>query len=477
MIALAAALVVQDHALTTYELGGRRQIVTFQDVSGDGRADLMILVVDAASTPARRWIQVHVAGESLPWPAEPTWTLEVPDTASALIYGDYAPGPGAEPCYLTPDGVIARGPFDAGPVPVIQARTFFRRASPTALPVWSWGTDLDGNGRADLVLPTPDGYTVYLQTDPGRFGKVTALDAGRTADTAVRRQPLQPSLLTLERTLPRLWETDVDSNGTIDLVAFDGPRLRLYFQDPAAGFGPAAVARVPSLAVGGGPGVDTVASTEFADIDRDGNQDLLVVRVQGPPDALTSTLHLCFGSGYGIFREDSSLSFDGIARSPTLVDLDGDGCRDLVTQVTRADLKQEILSTLTGQVAVEYRLCRFQPERRTFERVSHQETLRVRRSAFGLGGPAAVERLEFRGDWTGDGRIDRTRLATDGALEIFAGIRRADGGIGFTPAPVAAYRLGRLPKQTHYGDYNADGRMDLLTEDDDSVGLLLSTKD
>lgn len=479
-----------DHDWITFELAGRRIASTFQDLDGDGRQDLVIVTIDDREPSPQRWLQIHRAEADRSLPKDPSQRLAVPAIAATLIFGNHTADAGIEIGFLAPDGVYVypkQGATLLEPATkLIHTRTFFRAPSASSLPIWSWGTDLDGDGLYDLLVPTPDGYTVYLQSEAGRYGRVTRLESGVPADQALERvlvtdataehKSLESYALTVRRTLPRLFEADIDSNGTRDLVAFHGEWIRTFFQNPGGAFAAASgvAERVPTLLTRPGNDLDKATSAQFLDIDGDGNVDLIVTKVRGTLDDLKSFITIHFGSGYGIYREDYVFELGGISTSPGFVDFNGDGCADVVTHVTRADTLGKMLSSFWGDVEVSYKIYQFLPGERRFDRMSYQETIAVNKSAFDRGGLGQVSRLEFSTDWTGNGLIDKIRIDPDGRMRVYEGALSPEKRITFGQTPVYTRTLPRQPPSVYYADFNGDRKTDAMMLEPRGLGLLLS---
>lgn len=472
---LLALVLLQDRALIEFKTPAPRIAAHFMDADGDGRGDLLIVTGDGKV----RCVQIHRMTAEGSLPAEPDRTVDVPADAAALIFGEHTAAPGMEVCYLARDGVYVLPLDGAPPAKLIHARTFFQKPSPASMPIWSYGTDLDRNNLWDFVLPTPEGYVLYLQTEPGVYGRIVRLEAsGRAIDralapaSAVRIESMQPTALSVRRTLPRLFEADIDSDGRNDLTAFRGDRLHYYFQTPDGAFPTdgAVVERVRSLRTREGTDLDVVSAAQFGDIDGDGNVDLIVSKVRGAVDDLKSFITIHFGTGFGIFREDYEFELGGVTSAPGFLDVDGDGRLDVTAAVTRADKFGAVLDAIFGEVEIDYKIYQYRPDARGFDRMSYQETLAVKKAAFRLGASA---RLEFRVDWDGDGIVDKTHIRPDGTLNVHPGRLNAEKKIYFT-AREASHDLGSVPNFVYYGDFNNDKAMDVLIFDPGRTAMLLS---
>ncbi len=160
--------------------------------------------------------------------------------------------------------------------------------------------DLDGDGRADLVVGNVDGtLSVYLQTDfgftPDPLDRYAGLQAGGAAKPAF---------------------ADLDGDGSLDLVVWTESGVQVIGQvgvaftiDPLAGVG-GSIPNAPA----------------FADLDGDGDFDLVMGAQDGTLVAYENTV-----DGFSVFATNPFEGVDiGDSSSPSFADLDGDGDLDLV---------------------------------------------------------------------------------------------------------------------------------------------------
>ncbi len=196
----------------------------------------------------------------------------------------------------------APGRFDAAPLFLASAAT----ESPSSVTA----ADLDGDGDLDLASAgeRSDALTVFLQSAPGRFAAPLVLGG--------------PGTTTAPRSLAA---ADLDRDGDLDLVAAseETDRLTIFFQ-----VAPGRFELRPLLL--GGPGItDAPQWVAAADLDGDADQDL--VSANAGSDDLT----LFFQVAPGRFGSPPlALGGPGTMDAPRSVaaaDLDGDGDLDLVS--------------------------------------------------------------------------------------------------------------------------------------------------
>ncbi|MFN0244557.1 MAG: FG-GAP-like repeat-containing protein [Planctomycetota bacterium] len=170
--------------------------------------------------------------------------------------------------------------------------------------------DLDGDLDLDLVSANQagDNLAVFFQTSPGTFDPVpTTLGDASVSDGALK-----------------VAAADLDGDGDLDLVAAcqNTDALSIFFQTSPGKFG-----AVPLL-VGNSSITDSVVAVAAADIDHDGDVDL----VAGGNGADTLTVFL--QTSPGVFGVASVLGGPTVTNLPfsiALGDIDGDGDVDIVS--------------------------------------------------------------------------------------------------------------------------------------------------
>ena len=164
------------------------------------------------------------------------------------------------------------------------------------------GAPLDvGDVNGDL---DPD-LLVSLSTSTGDDELVALL--GRGDGTFV---PATPVARTSRRWLARL--ADVDGDGRLDVVGYDGTAVEVWFGDGAGGF-----AAGPSF-TSGTPVVELLA----IDLDHDGRADLVTRDAPDSPDS-GSAVRVRHGRGDGTFNPPGLVAGDATALAAANLDADG----------------------------------------------------------------------------------------------------------------------------------------------------------
>ncbi|MCZ6792047.1 MAG: VCBS repeat-containing protein [Planctomycetota bacterium] len=386
-------------------------------------------------------------------------------------------------------GKELRGPFGLRP-PLVGI------LAPTAIPAAVITSDVDGDGRLDVVLVERGtrAIVMFLQTTPGFFevrrfldasvGEprdlvATDLDGDGDVDIALVTDALplaSPGVAlffqegnldfianrqfipggTLLAQPSSLVAADLDGDGDVDLAISDADAgktaLTIFYRgNPPAGLGSCGATRSGYTPCSVGP-PQVARDLALADVDGDSRVDL----VTGHSDGFS----VFYGDGNGVFDQRVAQAAPGISlRSVAVGDIDGDGTLDLVGGDPDG-----------GQVIVARQIT---PE------------------AFELVSPAPLDPLLFRtpveirtADLDGNGRTDVVVADTgrpfdaDGAglivcLADSEGAFSSDVVRPLDPQAAAA----AIPRAVALADLDADGLIDLISVDDGSRELVIYLQD
>jgi uncharacterized protein YfaP (DUF2135 family) len=289
--------------------------------------------------------------------------------------------------------------------------------------------DFNGDGKADLAIANFNGNSVSVLLGNGDGSFQRHADYGTGSNTAF------------------VSIGDFNGDGKFDLVAsnFNENTISVLLGKGDGTFR----ARVDNSSGGFWP--DSVAVGDFND---DGKSDLAVVNCgscQSP--SREDTVGVLLGNGDGTFRKVVNYPTGTSPQSVIVVDVNGDGKPDLVvadscgTKGCEAGSVSVLLGNGDG----------------TFQPPMDFDT-----------GPGAVS--VATGDFNRDGKVDLVTANIGGnsnTVSILLG--NGDG----TFEPHVDYTTGRGPRSVAVGDFNGDGKADLVTADSahNAVSILLGNGD
>ena len=283
----------------------------FGDLDGDGDADLLVGIVGGAfgasgdpEPPLVRYAQT-APGRFTRFTDPPVSMLDV-GTASAPAAGDFD-GDGDLDLVIG----VESGPLRAFENTSSALRPVLRPRPPLALDARTalapTAADLDSDGRADLVVGGFDGSV--------RWYRRTGAFAFAPADTALARPPRA------QLAAPAL--ADVDGDGDLDLVVGEASGDLNFYRNAGTRAAPRFVLETEALV----PRAGRNAHPALADVDGDGDADLLVGTAEG---ALDFYLNVGTATSPRFERADApSLEAQPLA-APAFADADGDADPDVL---------------------------------------------------------------------------------------------------------------------------------------------------
>lgn len=345
-------------------LGVRRGSISFADVDGDGDQDLLLTGrrepgPGFSSRTARIFLNDGF-GEFSPNVPSPFKGVDQGTGTFADIDGDgdqdvLITGLGRDP-FVRPTTKLYTNDGSAGYTEVEE--TPFAKVSKSSVAF----ADVDGDGDQDVFIAGATGVlsesNLYLNDGSGTFTEIRDSDFNAAKESAVAFADVDgdndqdvlvsggaTSLYTNDGTgsFTEMTETpfvpfrrgsvdfaDIDGDGDQDVLitgeGFPDPDLQsdqfvlLYTNDGNGGF--TEVEETPFVGV-------FYSSADFADVDGDGDQDVLIIG--NPGGALEFISKLYLNDGSGVFTEVADTPFIGVSNgSVDFADVDGDGDQDVL---------------------------------------------------------------------------------------------------------------------------------------------------
>jgi hypothetical protein len=409
-----------------------RMLEAFAVRDAQGRGWLVALSAEGLPPDERRFATLLPRGDS-----EASIAIPVPQAAVALDVADVLPAPGPELLLL-----------EAARLRVLGANGARLRdvalAPPLPLPPRTRAL-----GRLDFVRSWSDGATpeALLPDVVGlRLVPLAGEAPARTLPLPVSAlygepqsgPPLRVGFFRAGLIWPSVFLADDDGDGAKDLVATTRYALTT-FRGGAGGLAakPSRTRRFPPFSFDDERRADSnLLLASLADLDGDGDADLIVHRTVGTlmGSRAETRVHANAGGGADPLGEPAgALTVEGGVASAELADLDGDGRAELVQSVLPFGVAQLARILVRSQAELELRVYGFGPGAIGTPQLRWSDELTL---PFDFRASRVTTLLpDFSGDYNGDGRRDLVYGDGDGAARIRLG-RASGGGFGDEVAEV-----------------------------------------
>ncbi len=492
ILALAAAAPGQERfarVATAQPSGGAEALAACQgDVDGDGRDDLIVAAREEEKGRTRALLVWRRPPEDRPFAATPDLRLDLPADVVAFAAGDVHEDPGLEVVLFAAGGVFAwRTGAEGRERLVKRAACDFLFQYPSPRDIFTFEPalrDVDGDGRADLVLPEPGGFKIVFQErgedgvarferssdlsippelDPpsssGEGGLLRVRERGGRARVEFKLpfptsdgDAGDPPYLDVDDAVPSAQLADWDADQDQDIVAQTTTHLLVWLQDRRAFRAAPDLALPLPVKADRARRLDISYSAQLADLDLDGHTDCVVfagdqqakeVRTQvlvylqgsGPDRGRPAPAPPLFGSE-GLPR--SLLVLAGFVGAPDLVDLDGDRRPDLVAAVVRPDLIDKLREG--DRKVIEAQVHAWLNTGQGFQR-QPALSFQVEVPAEALQGARRRMAARFLGDLDGDGYADLLLRSEPDRLRVFTGRPGGRGTFILGKEPVWELRI------------------------------------
>ncbi|MBW2244779.1 MAG: VCBS repeat-containing protein [Deltaproteobacteria bacterium] len=414
------------------EFPGKIEDHLLADVDGDGRLD--VLVVHAAAGD-RYDYRLAVCRQQVEKKFDGCEILDLPDDVRAFDVGNVDPAPGAEFVAVTASGVFWSA-FEKERLGsrhrLAEVPSVFAGTDPDIPRPLDVLFDLDGDGRDELLLPSQAG-PVWVKPDGKRQlfespAVVLYRLANRSADVNAALRSGFQSRVTSEMNTPDVHVFDWNGDGRLDVVTQLDNILRIFLQDETGGLPgqPSRTLERSTLAENELDSSFTGEVTSFAQLDLDGQADLILTKWGSSEERTRMDRAIFFSRPDGSYPDvpDQLVRSESVTPDFDLVDLDGNGTRDLVVPFFHFAPSQAV--KVITQNALRWQLRIFllgadgrysQDEGKKFARIDHRVVLDYKldilkllfgKQARPTGRIAPL--LDFGADFDGDGYAD---LAAD----------------------------------------------------------------
>ena len=294
------------------ESEGRTVAAEIADFDGDGRGDLMQIVIAGLPPAEQRTIRVFRQRADGSFPSAPAMEIPLPAGSAAYDLADVDPAPGTELILLRRRGltILSLGGSEARQRDVLVAD------GPTLRAVEDEVIVLSGSGEPMGRPQVGARANYFVQPRPGPL--------------------MVESDIQLFLDVPRLSVGDVNGDGSPDIVSSGRHEIRVFLRRADGSFASLADRSLPLGRVSARDHVRTmgVVRVSASDLDGDERLDVLISHLSGGlQDArFTTSVHLNRGGEWNLDEPDQVFESKGWG-TDELVDLDGDGRLELVRVV------------------------------------------------------------------------------------------------------------------------------------------------
>src|SRR5919106_2379720 len=348
----------------TYDLRVNGAIVTVvaADLRGHRRQDLIVISRTGTFPKEARWVSVFWQQEGGRFAPHPDLVWEMDPEATVIDVGVLGSGSDHKSIvYLTGSEVRAyqltgRGP--PTPTTLLEIPTLTVFPEPVDLPILPLIHDWKGTGQAWLGIPQFGQLMLYPITQAGPQGpgepvklyQPTLLFGGERENRLIRDYALQ-----LIYRLPQLVVRDFNGDGRVDLIAAWQDHVAVYVQGATGRFPqePSQTFYFNMRTEQEGTLRLVQVATLVEDLNGDGRADLILTKMTGriTDRRLITSVYLNHGGSLPA-QPDVRVEHDGFATTLLAKDLNGDGRRDLVVPLVRIGVRNLISNLLTNRADV-----------------------------------------------------------------------------------------------------------------------------
>lgn len=372
--------------------------VAAHDLNGDERKDIIVLACDEKSYPLNKYIAVFLWDAQRGYPGTPSATLMLDPATGPAFFAEIDGKSPKELVVIEPSGATYYR-FQNDALERL-GHAAFTSLHPTGSrqPVFlnDAAADLNGDGKDEWLIPVPSGYEIRNEQGLIAHLKCDVISEIRNLGNLVISHKL-PAIETIE--LPGqenmgiafLSDEFADFSYGENWSRHERYRIPLALDDKWE------------------------ANARMADINHDGQPDLIITQTQGTLELKVLT-QVYIASAPFTYPEEPTATYrtNGALISPFIRDVNGDGKQDLIFVSIPFSIKTFFNFFIRKKLTVKAVVY-------LFEENGYPEVPSFRKSLT-LDAPNGREQVAFAfGDFTGDGRIDAAFGSDEEKLVVYQG--------------------------------------------------------
>ncbi|GEM_PF-4491521 len=463
LLAAATALAGPEFTETRIEVREKVDSSILADVDGDGLQDIVVQV--------GRRIDAHrltAAGTFAP-----PVSVELPKKAYLFDLFPVSAPRACDLVYATADGVYALTWSGEAFVPqeraLVQIPTLFEGDSTGSPLRYPFSSDVDGDGRLDLVLPQRQRLLVYLQREGGTFQFSQRVPVDMQVRVETGGGSIQNQVSSTVR-VPPYYLVDFNGDGLPDLGVVQADLLLVHLQKKGN--------TLPSA-----PNYEAVVGIDrkkprrrlltweippvIEDLNGDGLADAVVTTVsKGTTQIFLGDLAIAAPA------QLQQIKVDGWTFRHWVIDVNGDGRKDLaLAKVDKLGVSAALQVLITGKIDATILLFLQGPDGKFPESVSYEKELSVPFVVNFSSNSVQVESpvmVDPQGDYDNDGRADLLVKTESDELTLYlsAGGKIFDEEKGVTvktmDTEAFSFSVFENFEPLHLVDLNGDGKTDIV---------------
>jgi len=425
----------------------------------------MAIVARGRDAEKSKFFSFFAVGEQ-----SPVRSVEMPESA---LYFDFAPVISKDQeslLFLNSSGVQIYDLAADRITPLVEAASIYRQDGSPLFSQEDFARDMNGDGLADILIPSFEGYRLFLNDGEGRFEDAVLLDmqVEMRISGATPRYSQFPA-----------YSFDVNFDGLKDVVFQKDKAFIAFLQRADSGFDQAPKAYEFDIEIVGNSFAAQVESDErysdqtnltetfieaIEDINGDGIMDIVTQtdRAQGLFNRSTRYgFHYGYESNGAIAYNktaDASILLDGVTANTRHIDFAEDGRIDFAGGAVNIGIGKIIGILLSGSVGIPVMFY----EQDENGQYSEDPTFRKKISVdFDMSsGQSSVPVVEMT-DIDGDGHKDLILSKDDDRIRVY--LAEPDGKKMFARKPLELdVQLPKNGEQVKAADLNGDGKGDLM---------------
>lgn len=427
------------------------------DFNGDGLIDLAVFAADASGN---RVLSLYIQREAGRFPPSPSQTFTLSPSVNVVQCQDLD-GDGAAEMYVMDRAGLWRyrfvdGQFTQEPDHVINAPTTFGGGIENSLLPEKCFRTL--SGRPAVFLPDYTGFAVWTYA-AGKFSKLVELPAPQRCAVSSRPvklfgdySPSQASQYVVS--LPDVVVHDGNGDGRDDIYLIWPDRLMMYMQNDQGQFSADRTTEFRFQDVESG----SMLQSQLTDYDRDGRLDLICSRSDGGISGAHTDIVFFNAADILLGRrvEGYRITLTDVCGNMIVGDFNNDGMLEVAVPAVELGILSTVQKMITKKTDVHLLIYPID----NAGQPSREPTVRRELSCrldFEQADPTADIRLDWSGDYDGDGLADLVVADGGGQLMFYRGLARE-----YIESKASLVLDMQSPDDIRPAKLNNDGRDDLV---------------